>query len=120
MNQILNDAEVAQFDFLLLAELGYISARVNDHKRSKTLYFATLEKCDSTTDMSQFVQSLKAKCINNSLCIKLSSERRDSFENSLEKLRWVEVRSIHFADREWGDKSIKNCRTRFQMRQCEL
>ena len=50
---------------------------------------------------------MKANGVGESLCKKLYMECKDRFENSLERLQWVEGILIHFGDHGWAGQEYK-------------
>ncbi len=103
----LKDCKIAEFDFLLLSELGKIASQVGDQELARSMYFAAVRKCTNTTELSQLIQSLKSQGAAHSLCKDLYVERKGSFEDTLEKLRWVEGILTHFGDVVWAKQEYK-------------
>ena len=108
---ILGQCDVGDFDMLQLAELGDIAFKIGDDAKAQEFQTAALEKCQSTSDLLQLVNRLKASGVSEDCRRSLYRDGRKLISESLEQLRWTEGILVHFGDYAWAKDAYDELQT---------
>ena len=102
VESLLADCKAKDFDMLQLAELGLIADQVDNPSKAQEFYFAALEKCNSSAEISQLNSRLKSSGTDEEHRKQLYLAGKNSLANAPERLHWIEGILLNFGDYSWA------------------